>query len=154
MITEYALVRENQIIEYPIIDLRSRFPNTSFAIPITESQLPDGVMIVKESSQPIPLRFQKLISGVSLVNGIVTKTYDTEVMSQVEIDDFTLNTATEVRLERNRLLNSSDWTQVADAPVDKLAWGEYRKQLRDISMQEGFPFNITWPIAPINTQGN
>ena len=36
-----------------------------------------------------------------------------------------------MRWHRDRLLASSDWTQIADAPVDREAWATYRKQLRD-----------------------
>lgn len=27
-------------------------------------------------------------------------------------------------------------------------WSKYRQQLRDLTEQEGFPFNIEWPVAP------
>lgn len=53
-----------------------------------------------------------------------------------------------IRDERNTKLTESDWTQVADAPVDKTAWATYRQALRDISAQEGFPWTITWPTQP------
>jgi hypothetical protein len=52
------------------------------------------------------------------------------------------------RYNRDRLLAASDWTQVADAPVDAAAWATYRQALRDVPQQEGFPDNITWPEAP------
>ena len=52
------------------------------------------------------------------------------------------------RSVRNDKLSSSDWTQVADAPVDQTAWATYRQALRDITSQEGFPFNIIWPTKP------
>jgi hypothetical protein len=53
-----------------------------------------------------------------------------------------------IRAERDRLLAASDWTQVADAPVDQAAWAEYRQALRDVSEQEGFPENVVWPTKP------
>ena len=53
-----------------------------------------------------------------------------------------------MRQERNRLLTESDWTQVKDAPVDQAAWADYRQQLRDITQQAGFPWEITWPEVP------
>lgn len=56
--------------------------------------------------------------------------------------------ASAVRIERNKLLTSSDWTQVADAPVDQAAWATYRQELRDIPLQEGFPENVVWPTKP------
>jgi gentisate 1,2-dioxygenase len=56
--------------------------------------------------------------------------------------------AEEARKTRNDKLSASDWTQVADAPVDKTAWATYRQALRDISEQEGFPWTIEWPESP------
>lgn len=56
--------------------------------------------------------------------------------------------AGQVRAERNTKLSDSDWTQVADAPVDKQAWATYRQALRDISTQTGFPWTVDWPVAP------
>jgi len=50
-----------------------------------------------------------------------------------------------VRADRNKRLADCDWTQVADAPVDKAAWATYRQALRDITNQNGFPWNIQWP---------
>lgn len=57
-------------------------------------------------------------------------------------------TAEEVRAKRNQLLAESDWTQVADAPVDQTAWATYRQELRDITEQSGFPTDVIWPVAP------
>jgi hypothetical protein len=56
--------------------------------------------------------------------------------------------ASEARAQRNALLSASDWTQVADAPVDQAAWAIYRQALRDITVQSGFPETINWPVAP------
>lgn len=56
--------------------------------------------------------------------------------------------ADEVREERNRLLDASDWTQASDAPVDQQAWADYRQSLRDVPQQSGFPEDVTWPVEP------
>ena len=56
--------------------------------------------------------------------------------------------AHQVRAQRNALLMSSDWTQVADAPVNRSAWAVYRQALRDVPQQAGFPNVIEWPVAP------
>ena len=45
-----------------------------------------------------------------------------------------------MRLRRDALLAASDWTQTADAPVDKAAWAAYRQALRD--------FPGTWTPGP------
>jgi hypothetical protein len=56
--------------------------------------------------------------------------------------------ATSVRSSRTEKLKDSDWTQVADAPVDKAAWATYRQALRDITAQAGFPWSVEWPTQP------
>jgi hypothetical protein len=53
-----------------------------------------------------------------------------------------------VRTDRNQRLKDTDWTQVADAPVDKAAWAAYRQELRDITAQAGFPWEVQWPTQP------
>lgn len=60
-------------------------------------------------------------------------------------EEVTLTLTNEVRALRNALLSASDWTQVADAPVDQAAWATYRQALRDITSQEGFPHSVVWP---------
>jgi len=56
--------------------------------------------------------------------------------------------AKSVRATRGEKLADSDWTQVADAPVDKAVWATYRQALRDVTAQSGFPWTITWPESP------
>jgi hypothetical protein len=50
----------------------------------------------------------------------------------------------QVRNWRNAQLAGTDWTQVADAPVNASAWATYRQQLRDL------PANIDLdnPVIP------
>ena len=64
---------------------------------------------------------------------------DAEYISQVGDD---------VREKRNNLLNSSDWTQLPDSPVDKTVWATYRDELRRIPEQAGFPLYVQWPVPP------
>ena len=56
--------------------------------------------------------------------------------------------AKSVRASRDEKLKDCDWTQVADAPVDKAVWATYRQALRDVTTQTGFPWTITWPTQP------
>ena len=53
-----------------------------------------------------------------------------------------------VRQQRNTLLSSTDWSQVADSPVNKETWATYRQSLRDVPTQDGFPWEIVWPTQP------
>ena len=45
-----------------------------------------------------------------------------------------------MRKVRDSMLKESDWTQVADAPIDREAWATYRQALRD--------FPATWTAGP------
>lgn len=59
--------------------------------------------------------------------------------------------ATAIRVERDRLLATTDWTQLQDAPLDDAAmvlWQGYRQSLRDVPQQEGFPGAVEWPELP------
>jgi hypothetical protein len=57
-------------------------------------------------------------------------------------------TAASVRKQRTDKLAASDWTQLSDAPINSSVWASYRQQLRDITAQAGFPWEINWPVAP------
>jgi hypothetical protein len=54
----------------------------------------------------------------------------------------------DLTFNRNRLLQSSDWTQVPDAPVDHAAWATYRQELRDLPENTEDPRNPVWPTRP------
>ena len=56
-------------------------------------------------------------------------------------------TAKEVRRKRDAILKSSDWMANSDVTMSD-EWRTYRQALRDITSQEGFPNDITWPTEP------
>jgi hypothetical protein len=81
-----------------------------------------------------------------------------EILSEVEVPAPTQEQIQiAIRNMRNSLLQQSDWTQVADAPLNsgtKALWTTYRQELRDmpetcadVDSLESF-FGIVWPIAP------
>ena len=55
---------------------------------------------------------------------------------------------TRLRYWRNGELARTDWTQVADAPVDQAAWAIYRQALRDLPASNDDPREIELPVAP------
>lgn len=77
-------------------------------------------------------------------------------ISEVQDGDFPIidslpsqdDAAANIRQSRNELLKSSDWTQLNDSPVNKAAWAAYRQNLRDITKQQGFPYNVIFPMQP------
>lgn len=56
----------------------------------------------------------------------------------------------QIRLWRNGELVATDWTQVADAPVDATAWAVYRQALRDLPAT----IDIANPVLPNPPGGN
>jgi hypothetical protein len=56
-----------------------------------------------------------------------------------------------IRVYRNMLLASCDWTQLQDAQLSMAqieTWMEYRQVLRDIPNNTDDPGDITWPELP------
>jgi hypothetical protein len=53
-----------------------------------------------------------------------------------------------MRYWRDGELLRTDWTQVADAPVDQAAWATYRQALRDLPASNKDPRAIELPVAP------
>ena len=59
--------------------------------------------------------------------------------------------ATAVRAERDKLIASCDWMAIKafeGGTTVSTEWATYRQALRDVSAQEGFPNDITWPTQP------
>lgn len=54
--------------------------------------------------------------------------------------------AQSIRLKRQELLEATDWTQLPDVPETiRIKYQAYRQALRDITAQENFPENVTFP---------
>lgn len=125
------------------------FPNTSFpAGGPTDSFLASHgaykVSVFRDHNRST----QKLVPCSPVVeNGFA---YVVEVVDKTEAEIAADNEslAAKVRAERDRKLAETDWTQVADSPVDSTVWSVYRQSLRDIPSQEGFPQEVTWPDQP------
>lgn len=63
----------------------------------------------------------------------------------------------EIREKRNKLLEEIDWTQTIDAPISDESRKKlrvYRQQLRDITEQDGFPYEVNWPSCPEITKAD
>lgn len=88
--------------------------------------------------------YTKYILGPVFVDGDTTAAQQEAAYKAQKDAEF----AASARSQRDTLLTQTDWTQVADAPVDKAAWATYRQALRDVPQQIGFPTTITWPVKP------
>ena len=53
--------------------------------------------------------------------------------------------------QAKQMLQESDWSMLSDVPMtagNKASWIEYRRNLREVRTQSGFPTDIQWPIKP------
>ena len=159
-------IRESGAVMYES-EFRALHPNTSLPQQLTEALINDlGADVVFEGPQATggTVYQYSQAQGVEQING---KWYTKYVLGPTFIDtveDGVTTTAIEhenaykaqkdaeqaksVRATRDEKLSECDWTQVADAPVDKQVWATYRQALRDITTQTGFPWTVEWPDAP------
>jgi uncharacterized protein YjiS (DUF1127 family) len=59
-----------------------------------------------------------------------------------------VNAWKQLREQRNRLLQSSDFSQLPDAPVNRDEWATYRQALRDLPANTNDVFNPVYPEKP------
>ena len=61
--------------------------------------------------------------------------------------------AQQVLAKRKELLDSTDWIVIKAMDTGTTipqAWQTYRQELRDITNQTGYPYQVTWPTKPTN----
>ena len=105
-----------------------------------------GAEVVFEGPQAQPTRYQTAFrDGVEQIDGKWYTKYSVADMDDEAKAVKDAEQAKSVRTARDEKLKDSDWTQIADAPVDKAAWATYRQALRDVPAQSGFPWEVTWP---------
>ena len=152
----YIHAENSIVIEYPysIEKLRSDNPETSFPAVMSEEELNAwGVYSVEEQNPPAYNERLESIryKGPELNSEIGSWVVKWEKRSHTA-DEMKLITKAEssiVRTKRNDLLQKSDYTQLNDFPgteSDKLKYQTYRQALRDLPNQEGFPWELSWPV--------
>jgi hypothetical protein len=108
-----------------------------------------GASVVLEVPTPTITRYQGIArDGVEQIDGqwfTKWRIVDFEDAVKAVVDE---QQAKSVRTSRDEKLKETDWTQVADAPVDKTVWATYRQALRDLPSATGFPWDMTWPTKP------
>jgi hypothetical protein len=112
---------------------------------VYQFSMPDGVEQIEGKW------YTKHILGPVFTDRPATDTEPAKTAAEQEAEYKTMKDAEQaksVRTSRGEKLKDSDWTQVADAPVDQAAWAAYRQALRDVTDQEGFPWSIEWPTNP------
>jgi hypothetical protein len=147
----FAKLNNGQLQKYPYTlgMLRKDNANVSFPKNISDEDLARfGVVRVASTPRPADDHTKDFSVTAEQVGGAWVEKWVATNVSAEEVANRTANQATNVRAERDRLLAESDWTQIADAPVDSTVWSVYRQSLRDVPSQAGFPWNVTWPTQP------
>ena len=158
----FAEIKNNTVVTFPYNydSLIKANPYTNFDNSLTllemykgtESNL-SGCSLVRVKIDPDPVvdeATQELVldSMPTYRDGswVLSWTFN-PLTTEQQLSRHALKAAT-VRETRTQRLKDSDWTQVADAPVDKAAWAIYRQALRDVPSQAGFPWDVQWPTQP------
>jgi hypothetical protein len=136
--------KKNNVLQYPysLGNLRMDFSNTSFPKDINDETINElGVYKVSPTQRPQhDGAFQRLSDSVELVNESWIQKWIIENASQEEAE-------IGIRTKRNMLLQETDWMALSDNTLTQ-EWVDYRQALRDVTDQEGFPFEVEWPAKP------
>jgi len=130
-------------------DFRSLHRNTSFPMQLNEQLLNEfGADSVLNSPEPQATRYQSVIrDGVQEINGKWFTKFSVMDMDAQAIAEVDANQAEAVRNERNRRLSETDWRFRSDMSPSQ-AWIDYCQALRDIPLQQGFPWEVNWAVEP------
>ena len=128
-------------------EFRLRNKHTSFPR-IIDEPLQDqfGIDMIFEGPQkqgPPPYS-QTYRDGIECIKGKWYTKYSIRQQDKEPIDKMF---AENVRNRRDNLIKESDWRAVSDRKLEP-GWKRYRKALRDITKQEGFPHDVEWPVDP------
>jgi len=150
----YALVNsEGTLVRYPYsaTELKRDNPNISLPDTITDEVLAElNCFAVTPTASPEYDYTVNLETTAIEQDGQWVQQWISTPATNEEITERTAQKSIDVIRERNQLLFDSDWTQVPDSSADTALWAAYRQELRDITNQAGFPFDITWPTVPVN----
>lgn len=148
----YVLLKADGSIDrypYTLTDLIRANPGTSFAKTISDETAAAFNCYPVAPIDPPPEDHTVNLERTAIKSGDYWfEQWVSTPATPAQIAERTTAKANDIRAQRNQLLVNCDWTQLPDAPVNTAAWATYRQELRDISGQAGFPWNVTWPTEP------
>jgi hypothetical protein len=136
---------------YTVGDLRRDNPNTSFPrqIPV-ETMAAHGMVGVLQREAPSHNELTHFVEYASvpvLEEGWWVLLPTVRELSAEQLAERSASAAASVRGQRSILLAETDWTALTDVLMFP-EMATYRQALRDITLQPGFPHNVTWPTKP------
>lgn len=153
--TMFIKIQDGAPVGYPILEnnLRQILGDDLPKIVTPEIVEPYDYGIYEFTNRPYTERYEKLIeeSPKRAQDGIYYQSW--KIVHMNEEEQLAVDTAKsrEMRMLRDQRLVESDWSQLPDAPLtesQKIAWIDYRDQLRKVPSQQGFPWIIEWPAQP------
>lgn len=148
----YVLVKNEVVEKYPynFSMLKQDNPNTSFPELTTDELFASFNVYPVQLTQAPSVDYTKNIQEEypAFINNGWVQVWKISDASQEEVSERLEAAWSDLRNERNFRLSASDWTQVADAPVDQAAWASYRQALRDLPANTSDPFEPVWPVKP------
>jgi hypothetical protein len=148
----YVKVTNGVVETYPysIGQLRKDNRNVSFPANPSEQTLADWGVYLVASKNPPSFNYAThncVRVNPILQNGIWTEAWEIIEIAEEEKQRRAFEKAEEVRQQRNTILSKTDWRFRSDMNPSQ-AWIDYCQALRDITNQDGFPWNVQWPVAP------
>ena len=132
-------------------ELLNQYPNTSFPRPISEEIINSlDADVVLNGAQPTPTRYQFVNQdGVEEVNGQWFTKFVVVDMDQEQKDAVDAALKQSNKDKAAKLLDETDWTQVADCPLlNKQEFIDYRATVRAIALNP--TVDAVFPDLPTN----
>ena len=143
----YLKLTDGHPEKYSLGQLRRDNPNVSFPEKPTEALLAEWG--VYPYTRPAAPDFEKFAHR--LTDGAFEQVEGNWVLSWAVVQLPQDQAETNVRAERDRLLQETDWIVIMHTERGTsipATWEVYRQALRDITGQAGFPYSVDWPIKP------
>lgn len=151
-------LEDGQPTGYPVLEqnFRQLFPDTSLPKLLTAGVVePLGYGIYEYRGQPELGRYEKAVQTTPTRSdsGIWGQTWDIVEMDETEKAGVDADEAKKARLNRNALLQETDWVVIFHTEKGTnipLEWEAYRQALRDITDHVNFPYleDADWPVKP------
>ena len=140
---------------YTIGQLRKDNPNTSFPKNIPDELLAEfDVFPATFAEMPTYAERTQTIAQnetATQVNGAWVYGWTVADKTAEEIAAYDTAKGMSIRSQRDELLASCDWMVIKafeGGTTVSAEWATYRQALRDVTAQDGFPHEITWPNKP------
>lgn len=147
---EYQLTDFNEVLGTVVVFFITSKQEVLVDIPVVNDMYIEGVELDNYIMSWMPITpkikdYRQTVKNSATIKALITPT------AKLPATENYLRT---VAIQRRLIaLQSSDWTQLPDAQEgmiqeEKERWKKFRQELRDITLQPEYPYNIQWPQRP------